>query len=107
MTFQFKVNLEDLIGSANEMIGHGEHLAASHVSADGRIAGAEPGWAGKSAAAMSNRAAIWSSRSAALVTRIGDHATGMHTSATCFATNEEHNGEMLRAVYPGHDGMTG
>jgi uncharacterized protein YukE len=82
-------------------MGHGEDLAASHIAADSRIASAEPGWAGRSAMAMSSRAAVWSARSTALVAAIGNHATNMHTSAACFAASEEYVRETMSAVHPG------
>jgi uncharacterized protein YukE len=86
------------VGSAVATTGHGEHLASAQVTADGRIAAAEPDWAGRSAAALSTRAAIWSARSTELVTRIGEHANDMHASAHCFATNEIQTAADLEAL---------
>ncbi len=88
MAAEFKVDLADLTQWALAITGHGEHLAAAHVTADGRIATAELGWKGRSGAALSGRAPVWSARSTALVTRIGEHATAMHSSAHGFAADE-------------------
>ena len=54
---------------------------AAHLAADGRIEAAAPGWTGRSAAALAQRAARWSAVSTALVTRIGEHAQDLHTCA--------------------------
>jgi uncharacterized protein YukE len=100
MTMPLKVDLEQLVGSANKVTGQGEELATSHIAADGRIAEAEAGWRGQSAAALYARAAVWNERSARLVARLGDHATGMHNSVCYFAENEAHTRQTMAAVYP-------
>ena len=70
----FRVDLEALAGSAAHVAGQGEDLASTHLASDNRIAGAEPGWVGASAAALSTTAAAWLQTSRRLLTRVGDHA---------------------------------
>lgn len=88
-------DLEDLVTSAVTVTGHGEDLAAQHLAADGRIDAAVPGWAGRSAAALQNRAARWSATSTALVTRIGAHAQDLHTCAQVYRRTEEQRASLL------------
>jgi WXG100 family type VII secretion target len=94
----FQVNIEHLVISAMEVSGHGEDLAARHLAADNRIESAAPGWTGRSAAALATRSAQWATTSTALVARIGEHASDMHSSAHEFATTEQHNAQALAAL---------
>lgn len=88
-------DLEDLVASAVTATGHGEDLAAAHLAADGRIEAAAPGWTGRSAAALAQRAAHWSAVSTALVTRIGVHAEDLHTCARVYGSTEEQRARAL------------
>ncbi len=91
-------NLEDLLASAVTVTGHGDDLAARHLAADGRIDVAAPGWAGRSAAALDDRAARWAATSNALLTRIGEHALDLHTCAQVYADTEARRAQALDAV---------
>ena len=91
-------NLEDIVTSAVTVTGHGDDLAARHLAADGRIEAAAPGWTGRSAAALSDRAARWAATSTALLTRIGEHALDLHTCAQVYAATEGHRAQALDAV---------
>ncbi|MGH3558437.1 MAG: WXG100 family type VII secretion target [Mycobacterium sp.] len=95
MAMSLRVNLEHLATSAAQVTGHGEDLATQHLSADNRIAAAHAGWTGRSAEALTNRASLWAVKSTALVTRIGEHATDMHTTGLAFATMEAVNAQKL------------
>ncbi len=95
MASQFTVDLEDLLTSAATAAGHGEDLAQRHLAADNRITAAQAGWTGNSATALANRASLWAANSTALVSRIGDHATGMHTCAQTFGEMERYHAELL------------
>lgn len=96
----FQVNLEHLVTSAVDVSGHGEDLATRHLAADNRIESAASGWTGKSAEALATRAAQWTTTSAALVTRIGEHACDLHTDAQQFSKLETHSAERLAALRP-------
>ena len=91
------VNIEDLVASGVAVTGHGEDMAAEHCTSDSRIDGARGGWQGLSAAAMTTRMAAWSATTTTLLTRLSDHAQGLHTSAQCFCEMEERHAEALRA----------
>jgi WXG100 family type VII secretion target len=98
---QLRVNLEHLATSAAQITDHGEDLAASHLSADNRIAAAQPGWTGRSAQALAQRAPQWSANSTALVTRMGDHADHFYTCGQAFSTMEDRHAEKLDSeVHP-------
>jgi uncharacterized protein YukE len=90
-----RVEIEHLAAAAAGVIRHGEDLAMRHLCCDNRIEAAMPGWTGRSAAALGGRASRWVSASAAMVTRVGEHATALHTSAVQFAASETRNARAL------------
>jgi uncharacterized protein YukE len=55
----FRVDLEALARSVSQVSEQGEDLAGAHLSSDNRIAVAQSGWVGASAAALQDRTAIW------------------------------------------------
>jgi uncharacterized protein YukE len=87
--------LEHLVTAAAHVAGHGEDLAMSHLSTDNRIAAAQAGWAGQSAEALVHCASRWAVNSTALVTRLGEHADGLHTAGLAFAAMETGNQQKL------------
>lgn len=89
------MDVEQLVAAAVHVSGHGEDLAARHLAADNRIESAAPGWAGRSAAALRHRASCWAATSNAILTRVGGHATDLHTGALRFATMETANTQVL------------
>jgi uncharacterized protein YukE len=102
---QFRVDLEALAGSAARVAGQGEDLATAHVSSDNRIAAAQPGWVGSSAAALHIKTATWLETSRRLLTRVGGHALDLNNDGIDFAALERENVEKLRAVQPALDGL--
>lgn len=98
MPKRLSVDPDALVQSATKVIGHGDDLQASHTTAGTRISAAQGGWAGSSAQALASRLAKWNTRTTELVTKIGDHGQGMHTSAVSFATNEDESVEKLHQV---------
>jgi uncharacterized protein YukE len=95
---KFRVDLEALAGSAAQVSQHGEDLASAHLSSDNRIAAAQSGWVGDSAAALQIRAASWLETSRGLLTRVGDHALDLNNDGIDFAAMERDNVEKLREV---------
>ena len=93
-----KVDLEAMVASAGHVSGQGEDLAVGHLATDSRMASAEVGWQGSSAAAISAKLATWTKTSAVLLGRISDHAQGLHSCAAGFATHEEQSRSALHAV---------
>ncbi|UMB69197.1 WXG100 family type VII secretion target [Mycobacterium paraterrae] len=93
-----RVDLETLAGSAAHVAGQGEDLANAHLASDNRIAGAEPGWVGASAAALSTTAATWSQTSRRLLARVGDHALELTGDGIAFAAMGEAHAVALRMV---------
>lgn len=90
-----RVDLEGLVAAAATVSGHGEDLAIRHLAADNRITAAAPGWAGRSAAALNNRASRWVSVSATMLTRVGEHAADLRSGAVRFAAMDEANSALL------------
>lgn len=94
----FGVDLEALAGSAAHVAGQGDDLASAHLASDNRIAGAESGWVGASAAALSTTAAAWLQTSRRLLTRVGDHALELAGDGIVFAAMETENATTLGSV---------
>lgn len=92
-----KVNVEDLFSSGLSVTNHGEDVAAKHAAADSRVEAASSGWQGQSAAAMAAKSATWMETTSALLTRMSDHAQGLHTSAHGFNEMELRNSQALEA----------
>jgi hypothetical protein len=89
----FTVDTDALVCSAFAVTGHGEDLACNHVCTDARFASAEPGWLGRSAAALDNRLARWATTSTMLLTAIGEQATAMHEGAIAYVSGEHRNAQ--------------
>ena len=100
----FRVDIEALAGSAAHVAGQGDDLATAHLSSDNRIASAQSGWVGSSAAALQTRAEAWLETSRRLLSRVGDHALNLNNDGISVAALERENVEKLRAVHPGPDG---
>lgn len=94
----FRVDLEALAGSVAHVAGQGDDLATAHLASDNRIAGAELGWVGASAAALSATAAAWLQTSRRLLFRVGDHALELNNDGIVFAAMETANGDALGSV---------
>jgi WXG100 family type VII secretion target len=92
-----RVNIEDLVTSGTAVTGHGEDVAMKHSAADGRIESAQSGWQGQSATAMAAKSAAWMETTSVLLTRMSDHAQGLHASARGFSDMEARNSQALEA----------
>jgi WXG100 family type VII secretion target len=97
---KFQIDLEALVSSAAHVDGQGEDLATAHLSSDNRIAAAQSGWVGASAAALHSRTATWLETSRRLLTLVGDHALDLNNDGIDFAALEHENVEKLRAARP-------
>ena len=95
---RLRVDLEALACSAAQVSAHGEDLASAHRSSDNRIAAAQRGWVGDSAAALHIRTARWLETSHSLLARVGEHALSLNNDGIGFAAMERDNVEKLRAV---------
>lgn len=93
-----QVNPEDLTASGVAVTGHGESLATEHVTADARIESAQSGWQGLSSAALATKSAAWLQTTSDLLTRMSDHAQGLHNGAHTYAHGEEQNSAQMRDV---------
>jgi uncharacterized protein YukE len=93
-----KVNIEDLVASGLTVISHGEDVGMKHCAADARIETAQSGWQGRSAASLKLRLAAWSTTTTALLTRLSDHAQGLHACAQEFSDMDERNAGKLEEL---------
>jgi uncharacterized protein YukE len=90
-----KVNVENLFSSGLSVTNHGEDVAMKHAAADTRIESSQGGWQGQSAMALAAKAATWMETTSALLTRMSDHAVGLHTSAHGFSEMESRSSQAL------------
>ena len=89
-------DIDQLVAAAIRISDHGEDLAAEHLRADNQLESAASGWTGRSAAALNNRADLWRRQSRELVSRVGEHATGLHSTAISFAAMVTEHAAALR-----------
>ncbi len=96
----FRVDIEALAASAAHVADQGDDLASAHLASDNRIASAQSGWVGSSAAALQARTAAWLETSRRLLTGVGDHALNLNNDGVTFAELDRGNVDRLRAVHP-------
>jgi uncharacterized protein YukE len=94
----FRIDLEALAGSAAHVAGQGEDLASAHVASDNRIAAAQSGWVGASAAALQTKTATWLSTSRLLLTRLGGHALELSDDVIAIEAAQNASVDKLRAL---------
>lgn len=94
----FQISPQQWMCSAAQVTAHGEGLAAGHLSSDYRLQAAQVGWQGTSATALNSKMGDWWEASRALLTRIGDHARGLHEAAVYHAAAEEARARALAQI---------
>lgn len=82
-------DLADLVAAGIAVTTHGEDLAARHLTVDGMIGAALPGWRGRSAVALGALADQWTTTTTAVLARLREHAAALHTAAAGFAEHEQ------------------
>jgi uncharacterized protein YukE len=98
MADKLRVNPTALSQAGNDVANHGEDLLARQQSCHGEAAGAQSGWVGASAGALSNLLDGWQTTSDAHLRRFGKHSCDMHFAAVEFADMEDRNAEAVRRV---------
>jgi uncharacterized protein YukE len=98
MADKLRVDPTALSHAGNEVADHGEDLLAHQQSCHGEAAGAQSGWVGSSAGALSSLLDGWETTSDAHFRRFGKHSTDMHFLAVDFADMENRNTQALRTV---------
>ncbi|KZS81575.1 MULTISPECIES: hypothetical protein [Mycobacterium] len=94
----FQLSPEEWMSSAVHVTGQGEGLATAHLTSDYRLQSAQVGWQGASATALDAKLGDWLEVSRALLTRVGDHARGLHEAAVRHAAAEEERAHALARV---------
>jgi uncharacterized protein YukE len=97
----FRIDLEALAGAAAHVAGQGEDVASAHVSSDNRIAAAQSGWVGASAAALHIKTTTWLATSRRLLTRLGAHALDLSNDGFDLAAAQNVSVAKLRALGSG------
>ena len=82
----------------NELANHGESLLALQQSCHGEAEGAQSGWVGASAGALSGLLARWATASTTHIGRFGEHSSRMHFAAVEFTEMERRNAAALAEV---------
>lgn len=98
MADKLRVNPTALSAAGNEVANHGEDLLARQQSCHGEAAGAQSGWVGASAGALSSLLDGWQTTSDAHLRRFGKHSCDMHFAAAEFSDMEDRNAEAMRGV---------
>jgi uncharacterized protein YukE len=98
MADKLRVNPTALSQAGNDVANHGEDLLARQQACHGEAGGAQSGWVGSSAGALSNLLDGWETTSDAHLRRFGKHSTDMHFAAVGFADTEDRNTETVRRV---------
>lgn len=94
----YRVDLAAVAAAAAHIAGLGEDMATAHVLSDNRIAAAQAGWVGTSAAALDAAATEWSQTSRRLLTRLGDHASELADDGIALAAAETGSAGQLGSV---------
>ena len=66
--------------------------------------GAQPGWQGASAASLAVKLTDWQLTSTALLSRVSDHAQGLHSASLAFSSNEQASAQVLAQLGEAADG---
>jgi uncharacterized protein YukE len=98
MADKLRVNPTALSLAGNDVANEGEDLLARQQSCHGEAAGAQSGWVGASAGALSNLLDGWQTTSDAHLRRFGKHSCDMHFAAVEFADMDDRNAEAVRSV---------
>jgi uncharacterized protein YukE len=105
MPQQLRATPDALTRIGNELADHGESLLALQRTCHGMAEGAQPGWVGSSAHALSGLLDGWATTSSAHIARFGSHSCGMHFAAAGYRDMEQRNAAALAQLRnaPGDD----
>jgi uncharacterized protein YukE len=111
MPQQLRMTPDSLARVGNELADHGESLLGLQLSCHRAAEGAQPGWVGSSAHALSGLLDKWAMTSTAHIARFGEHSCGMHFAAAGFRQMEQGNtaalAQLRTAAKPGDDADLG
>ena len=99
MAGELNVDPESLHRASGNIQNHGEFMIGVHHESLGESEAAQTGWVGGSAGALSGMLTTWSEVTTDHATRLSNHVTGLHTSATVFSEMDRTNADAIRAVY--------
>lgn len=93
-----RVDTWQLLQSACRVDATADDLRARHTSALGRVAAAQVGWVGSSAAALADRAQRWEEESSAHYAEILAHGEHLRAAAECYVDSDDDSGLDIDAV---------
>ncbi|GAA1218535.1 WXG100 family type VII secretion target [Mycolicibacterium alvei] len=86
---ELRVDPTAVSAAADRIDAAADGLRAAHAAVHERIAAAQAGWVGTSAAALSGATAKWQEQSAASYTEMIEHATDYRTAAASYTSTDE------------------
>jgi WXG100 family type VII secretion target len=92
MPKDLRLDLAALHASASQIDVSADDLRAQHGSANGRIAAAQTGWIGISAAALAAKAAQWEQESATHYTELVKHGHHFRSAAASYLDTDSEAG---------------
>lgn len=98
MAEEFRAIPDVLSYVGNELASHGESLLVLQQSCHGRADGAQSGWVGSSAGALSRLLERWAAVSITHMSCFGEHSCGMHFAAVECTEMERRNTAALGGV---------
>ncbi len=106
MSDPLNVDPAALVTSGAEVDWHSQSLFAAHSGADDVIESAVFGWVGQSQAALTAKAAQWTTATRAFAARLYGHGEGLRLSGFSFAEQDSSAARSVTEVYR-PDGSTG
>ncbi|BBY63462.1 WXG100 family type VII secretion target [Mycolicibacterium helvum] len=101
-----KVDIEGLAAGSSKVAEQSTALAAAHGQSVSAVTGAQSGWVGFSAQALSSLTDHWNALAGKHTAALDHQATSMDTSAKMFSYMEERNSQKLTAVGEQADAST-
>jgi hypothetical protein len=95
-----RANIGQLYQASGILQRKGETLIGIHQASHGELENAQHGWVGSSSGALTAMLENWSSVAIDHTARFVNHATGLHTSASCFAEMTDEHVAALAAASP-------
>jgi WXG100 family type VII secretion target len=96
-----KVQPEDLLASGAQVDEHSQNVFVTHSAADQKIESSLGRWAGRSQAAMAEKATAWATVTTELTTRLYTHGEALRVNALSFTQMDKQNAQDLAALDPG------
>lgn len=101
-----KVDSDGLAAGSSQVAEQSTALSAAHGQSVSAVSGAQSGWVGSSAQALSALTDHWNTLAGKHTAALDHQAASMDTSAKMFSYREERNSQKLKAVGEQADAQT-